>query len=164
MPAPVLSIYTSLLSRPKLHTVHTKIRKLLVGLGRGAALLLVVFGLACFGLLLLKPCLFTLFCAGVPGAIMLCTGWATLAAMRKDTHRQKFIRPLALLFNFLVVGIGVFLFATPAYEGAIISEPLGVLFVIAGLLGAAGLLGTPWQTDTRPAAQLQSSSFPQSHS
>jgi uncharacterized membrane protein HdeD (DUF308 family) len=91
---------------------------------------------------------------------MHCTGWTTLAAVRKDTPR-KFMRPLALSFNLMMLGIGVWLLVTPAYEMALLSRPFGTFSVIVGVFGMAGLIAAIHQPknhsapDAKPISETQ---------
>ena len=125
--------------------------RVLHALARGAALVLLVLSLPCCTLFLLRPRLFTLLFAGIPALIMLGTGGTTLAALRPDPPR-KFMRPLALSFNLMTLGTGVWLLATPGYEMAILSHLFAALFAIAGLSGLAGLLAAmrPPKNDLPP--------------
>ena len=109
-------------------------------LPRSGALLLLVFGGFGFTALLLRPTSGALVLFGIPAAAASGIAWATLAALRKDCPKRTFLGPIALSLNLLLLAFGAFLGATAEEPWSILFRPLGALFAIGGLLGAAGCL------------------------
>ena len=114
-------------------------------LARSGAFLLLVFGALGFALLLLRPSSGALALFGIPAAAASGTAWATLVALRKDRAKQRFLCPLALSLNLVLLALGVFLGVTAKEPWSMLFRPLGALFAIGGFLGAAGA----WQSHRR---------------